>query len=431
MRSVERHGYLLVRVFCACLLAAVSGLVGRAGESPFSAADYRAADVPADIVPASAGRGPATRGFQGIPTIEETKDGRLVAAWYGGGTGETADNYLIVALSDDRGVTWRETVTVKSPRANVRDFDPVLWRDPDDALWLFWTQTACVDHWKGDGRLGVWASVCRAPDADAPVWETPRRLSVGSVWTKPIVLRDGTWAYAMGLYDHHNEDCKRLNGVPCSPEGGHEWIVLPELAKLRGASMVVSADRGRSWQVRGTADVPNRCFEENQLVERKYGTLAMYVRAHYGVAVAESADGGRTWTRGRDSGIYGPNSRFAIRRLRSGNLLMVNHEPDGTENVKTEMWRPRTNLTAYLSEDDGRTWPYRLLIDGRESVSYPDFVQSADGSVFVVHDRARSAGGYVLLSHLTEDEIRAGKVSAAGSCLCRVVSRTGTRSKDK
>lgn len=391
--------------------------------SPFSASDYRNADCPAVFASASAERAPTTRGFQGIPTIEATSNGRLMAAWYGGGTGETADNYLVVAQSDDKGLTWRETATVKSPHANVRDFDPVLWRAPDGALWLFWTQTACVDHWKGDGRLGVWASVCRAPDADAPDWETPRRVSVGSIWTKPIVLKDGAWAYAMGLYDHHNEDCRRLNGVPCSPQG-HEWYVLPALASLRGPSMVVSSDQGKTWQVLGTADVPNRCFEENQLVERKDGTIAMYVRAHDGVAVTESADGGRTWSRGRGSGIYGPNSRFAIRRLKSGRLLMINHEPDGTEDVKTVMWRPRKSLTAYLSDDDGRTWPHKLLLDARESVSYPDFTQTADGAVFVVHDYARAKGGYVLLSRVTEDDIRAGHLVAPGSFTRRVISRT-------
>lgn len=398
-------------------------LLAATAASPFVATDYRNADSPAVFAPASAGRAPTTRGFQGIPTIEETPGGRLVAAWYGGGSGETADNYLVVAESGDRGETWRETATVKSTHANVRDFDPVLWRDPDGALWLLWTQSACVDHWKGDGRLGVWASVCRAPDAERLAWEPPRRLSVGSVWTKPIVLKDGTWAYAMGLYDHHNEDCKRFNGVNCSPHG-HEWPVLPEFAKLRGPSMVASTDRGKTWQVRGTADVPNRCFEENQLVERKDGTLAMYVRTHYGVAVTVSADGGRTWTQGRDAGFYGPNSRFAIRRLKSGNLLMVNHEPDGTEDVKKEMWRPRKNLTAYLSEDDGRTWPHRLQIDARDSVSYPDFAQSVDGAVFVVHDCARTKGGYVLLSRLTENDVRAGRVVTPGAFLRRTVSRT-------
>ena len=39
-------------------------------------------------------------------------------------------------------------------------------------------------------------------------------------------------------------------------------------------------------------------------------------------------------------------------------------------NVKS--WKGRSHLTALLSEDDGQTWPYYLLLDERNEVSYPD-----------------------------------------------------------
>ena len=36
----------------------------------------------------------------------------------------------------------------------------------------------------------------------------------------------------------------------------------------------------------------------------------------------------------------------------------------------------RNNLTAFLSEDGGKTWPYTLLLDARSGVSYPDVIES-------------------------------------------------------
>ena len=42
------------------------------------------------------------------------------------------------------------------------------------------------------------------------------------------------------------------------------------------------------------------------------------------------------------------NSRFFIRRLESGNLLLVRHNPPDR--------KTRSHLTAYLSEDDGKSW---------------------------------------------------------------------------
>ena len=38
----------------------------------------------------------------------------------------------------------------------------------------------------------------------------------------------------------------------------------------------------------------------------------------------------------------------------------------------------RMNLAALLSEDEGKTWKYRLLLDERREVSYPDAVEGEE-----------------------------------------------------
>ena len=57
-------------------------------------------------------------------------------------------------------------------------------------------------------------------------------------------------------------------------------------------------------------------------------------------------------------------SRCAVRRLQSGNILLVKH---GTEiNTATAI---RCDLTAFLSTDEGKTWSGGLLLDERTAVS--------------------------------------------------------------
>ena len=56
-------------------------------------------------------------------------------------------------------------------------------------------------------------------------------------------------------------------------------------------------------------------------------------------------------------------------------------------------FKGRNNLTAFISEDDGETWPYSLLLDRRNNVSYPDVKEDENGNIYVIYDRER--GGFL------------------------------------
>ena len=85
----------------------------------------------------------------------------------------------------------------------------------------------------------------------------------------------------------------------------------------------------------------------------------------------------------------------------------------------------RTKMTAFLSEDDGKTYPYSFLLDDRENISYPDAVEMPDESIMIVYDRGRTAPGQkeILSARLTQEEIKHGKISAADSWLRRIISK--------
>ena len=139
---------------------------------------------------------------------------------------------------------------------------------------------------------------------------------------------------------------------------------------------------------------------ENMIVERRDGSLAMYIRTGGGVIwMSDSHDRGRTWSTGYPSDIPNPGSRFHIRALPDGRWLLLNNAEPAT----------RTGITAQLSEDEGRTWSAPLLLEDREQVSYPDAAQAANGTIFAVHDRERHGAAEVLLSIFREDDIIAAR----------------------
>ncbi|MBY4128156.1 exo-alpha-sialidase [Rhodococcus fascians] len=350
--------------------------------------------------------------WQGIPSVEITDGGRLYANWYTGMDTETNGNFVVVATSDDAGETWvSPRFVVEHPDREVRVYDPCLWRDPLGRLWLTWNQSAGFF----DGRVGAWFAVSDNPDADEPIWSAPRRIGNGLMMNKPTVLSNGTWLFPTAIWACH------------PPAEDH-----PEVADEYFSNVYASTDKGESFQLCGGADVPNRSFDEHMIVEREDRSLWMLVRCFDGIGESFSTDGGRTWSPGRASAtVDGPCSRFHIRRLASGNLLMINHADFGDRRSVEELerqgnvksWKGRTNLTAFLSLDDGRTWPHRLLLDDRDDVSYPDAAVDDSGRIFVVYDHDRFGDRAIYLSRFTEDDVVGGKFESPSSDTALLVNR--------
>ncbi len=332
----------------------------------------------------------ALRSWQGIPGIERTRCGRLFATWYSGGEDEGVKNYVLIVTSDDDGLTWSEPLLVIDPPGDVRAFDPVLWIDPQDRLWLFWSQSQ--GQWNGRG--GVWFIRCDSPDIEASVWTTPRRIANGVMMNKPLVRAGGEWL------------------LPISGWGAMQPI-LPELAGESASNAYESIDHGETFVRKGGAIVPHRTFDEHMFVERRDGSLWVLVRTSYGIGQSTSIDGGVTWSPGYPTDIAGPNTRFHLRRLPGGRLLLVNHVG----------FTGRSHLTASLSDDDGRTWSARLLLDERSDVSYPDATVDAAGRIRVIYDRERHKAREILLASFTEADVLAGKLTHPDSFLSRIINK--------
>lgn len=328
------------------------------------------------------------RKFQGIPSLGISPGGRFWATWYAGKTpDEDQNNYVVVATSGDEGNSWTERFVIDPDGDGpVRAYDPEMWTDPNGKLWFFWAQA--VGH---DGSVaGVWAMTNDRPDEERSEWSEPRRLTDGIMMCKPTVLSSGEWL------------------LPAST-----WRDTDNSARV-----VVSKDDGLTWSLRGACNVPEsfRNYDEHMIVERKDESLWMLVRTKYGIGESVSEDRGKTWSELAPSSIEHPAARFFIRRLNSGDLLLVKHGPI---DIKTA----RSHLTAYSSQDDGRTWSDGLLLDERSGVSYPDGQQVQDGTIHIIYDFSRRDARKILMATFTEDDITSGDPESASFSLRRLVSQ--------
>lgn len=337
--------------------------------------------------------------WHGVPGIEVTRGGRIFSTFYSGGTKESVNNFIVLTKSDD-GVNFSEPIAVLF-KENYRCYDPCIWIDPLNRLWFIWA--LAPEH-------AVYAVICDDPDAEELVWREEIMIGKDVMMNKPTVLSTGEWLFPIAVWHNNVLTVGGFN----SKEGDSD----------RKAFAYKTIDGGKTFTKLGGSDIENRSFDEHMILELSDGRLAMYVRTTYGIGVSYSFDRGKTWTKGEDSGLGGPCSRFFISRLKSGRILLVNHYN----------FSGRSHITAMLSEDECKTWKYKLLLDERSNVSYPDAVEANDGFIYITYDRERgtaadtmdkiySSAREILFAKITEEDIINGKLVNSESKLKCVISK--------
>ena len=352
-------------------------------------ADEKLLETPIDEAEEVAGEtySPSDRKYAGMPSIARTGN-RLWATWRSGYTWEGKYNYFPIVYSEDDGETWVDPYfIVDHPDAKGSGIGvgtPELWTDPDGNLWLFYTTG------------GVWAIKFTGADGDVSkiTWATSHIIYEHLIAKKPTVIKNA--------------------------EGQEEWMVICYSTSNAGLGLTstaafVSTDKGESWTERGRAftDATNlRKYAEANVYQTSDGTLYQVCRLDGGGGGLErsaSYDYGKTWSsfeRYLGEPFSGPASKPHYLSLGDGKLLAINHASETS----------RTALTAYLSEDDGKTWQYKLLLDDREDVSYPD-VAYERGKIYIVYDRDRAGAQEIRLARITVEDIKAGKLVSDSSAL--------------
>ena len=369
-----------------------------AGSAIVASAEPTSLQSPQYVGPPDAEHAATNRAFQGIPSMAVAPGGRLWGVWYAGVTpGEDQNNYVVLTTSSDGGATWSESLIIDPDGpGSARSYDPELWMSPDGRLFLFWAQ---MDKAAPDLKHGVWCMETTQPDSAKPAWSKPRRIADGVMMCKPLVLSSGEWALPVSLWREHDNS----------------------------AQFVVSTDAAKTWTTRGACNVPKdaRQFDEHMFIERRDGSLWLLVRTKYGIGESISTDHGKTWPELKPTNIPHPSSRFFVRRLSSGNLLLIKHGP-------LDRLTGRSEMMAFISKDDGHTWSGGLMLDERNGVSYPDGDQDASGLIRIIYDYSRTGDRTILMATFREEDAAAGKPTSDAVRLRQLVSKaSGGHEKPK
>jgi hypothetical protein len=362
--------------------------------------------------------------FQGCPQIEISEGGRLWATWFGSNVqAERApyhkDQFSVISTSSDGGKAWKEVfVFDPSELLGGGASDPMLWKDPKGNIRFIGHRN--VDfRGKDEFASSAWEFTMLDPENEHTDWTAPRLLGNKNISVmKPLIFPDGTIMRSM--------DDFRLVGTP---------------DKVRIRFLKEDVD-GKPVFVSELPVDNDAVFAEQMPIIRKDGSLFTFYRAKKGQKFAESFDGGKTWNLG---GYYpmqfSINTKCILKTLPSGRVLLVANDvqmkeeggkrilyytdENGTDRELEKHKTARTRMTAYLSDDDGKTFSHRLLLCDEGQISYPSMTLAKDGSIYIVYDQGRGVIGQhtIFLSKITEEDILAGKLVKNESFLNTIVSR--------
>jgi len=162
----------------------------------------------------------------------------------------------------------------------------------------------------------------------------------------------------------------------------------PNATRGTHAGVLVSQDRGVTWEVHGNLTDPRTDLIEGSLALVNGSKLKMLLRTNTGCAFqATSLDAGRSWGSAEPVSMPNPNSKSHMVRLQPSGYLAVafnnHHRSSACKNC-------RTHLHVVVSRDGGTTWRnVATLEDSMEAnvrVHYPTLLQVGN-MLHVVYSR--------------------------------------------
>lgn len=276
-------------------------------------------------------------------TLVELPNGQLLAAWFGGR--REGDQSVAIWGARRAGAAWSQPEELAREQG-VACWNPVLFRDRGDKIWLFYKVGTSPQTW-----TGVYRTLTHGKNWSEATY-LPAGL-LGPIKNKPIILANGDI----------------LAGT--SFESYQAWASWVE----------ISLDQGRTWKKYGPITFPgtNYGIIQPSVWEVKPGQLKMLVRATKQIGFiceATSDDGGRTWSPARRTALPNPNSGLDAVKMHNGTVALVyNHTANG-----------RSPLNIAFSRDDGSTWsaPW-VLEDGPGEYSYPAIIQTSDRLLHITY----------------------------------------------
>tara|TARA_B100001778_G_scaffold224533_1_gene186304 strand:+ start:273 stop:2168 length:1896 start_codon:yes stop_codon:yes gene_type:complete len=164
------------------------------------------------------------------------------------------------------------------------------------------------------------------------------------------------------------------------------------------SGVLVSENRGKTWQPRGQITQSNTSLIEGSIAELNDGRIIQVFRTRVGcVYKSYSKDEGKSWTEPEPMPVPNPNSKVFLMRLEpNGELLLAFNNMKNQYRSRrgaTKCRACRTHLHVAISRDgDGNEWETIARLEdeiGYEAprIHYPYMVQKDASSVLVAYTR--------------------------------------------
>jgi predicted neuraminidase len=338
-------------------------------------------------------------------------NGDMLVAWFDGSGERTADDVKIMGSRLVKGQKkWSEPFLM-ADTPHIPDCNPVLFLNNEGKLFLVWIAVQ-ANLWE-QSVLRFRTSV-DYEKTGAPVWNWQDNilLKPDGKFAEEVALKfkqlpefTGGWAGYAPKYDEMiieaSKDITKISigwMTRIKPMlSGNRRIILPLYSDGFNMSiMAISEDNGSSW-LPGLPLV-GRGPIQPAVVKRKNGNLVAYARDSGDepnrVHFSESTDNGKSWTASVKTDI--PNTASVeLLVLQNGTWAFLGNDIDNG----------RYQLSLRISDDEGKTWKSKILIENDESkkggYSYPSLIQTKDGLLHMTYsyhpEKSRKSIKYVVV----------------------------------
>ncbi len=312
-----------------------------------------------------------------IPALVQTPSGALLAFAEGRVGGDSGDIDTVIRRSEDEGKTWSDLEVVWGDGENTCGNPAPVVDEQTGVIWLFMTWNFGPDHeskiMTGESRYPRKVFVSQSKD-DGYTWSCPKDLSE--------TLRRPEWRwYATGPCNGIQLKSGPHAGRLIIPANHSDKATPRRNSKTYRSHIIYSDDHGATWQL-GAIHEP--FTNESSVVELADGSVMDFMRSYHNTglrSVAVSSDGGESFGLTRfPCELLTPVCQASAIRWRwpdSGQSIIAFTSPKGGR---------REQLTLWLSEDEGQTWPIeRTLYEG--PAAYSCLTRISDHQLGVLYEK--------------------------------------------
>ncbi len=356
------------------------------------------------------------------PGLVEAPNGDLLACWVHGNGEKTDDSLVIRGARKTQGADQWSASFIMADNQNLPDQNCVLFIDPRSTLWLFWISS--LDNTSRTYLLKYRTSIdYSGPGAPRWKWQDvihcrPVNLERRFAESLPLVRKE----FVEDLKTNERLRTRLENGRVASQDKLSRrlgWmsrthpimvsktrLMLPLYSDVFNCSLAAFTDDwGNTWQFSEPILPLN---VQPSFVRKQNGDIVAMMRdksPRRRIPLSVSKDGGQTWTPTQGMEIPNPDSSVECIVLKSGHWLLVCNDKTGGKRGG------RTQLTAYLSADEGQTWKWRRTLekhDGSVAAAYPSVIETRDGNIRCAYTYSPSPKETIKVVRFNESWVRAG-----------------------